>query len=564
MTESHGGELVVDALARHGVRTVFGLTGGHVHPIMDAMLETDMRLIDMRHEAAVVHAADAYARVAGHPGVAIVTAGPGVANAVSGLATAYHACSPVVLLAGSAPVHRTDMGALQEADEVRMVSTVAKWARRVLDVRRLPEYLHSAFHAARSGRPGPALLVLPQDVLTSRSTPDPEVHERLLLRGPAPDAHVVEKAAELLRAALRPLIIVGAGARWSPTGAAGLHRLAQATGIPVLGKGLGRGVVAEDYEVGFPYEVARTAVPEADVVALFGARLNYTLNFGLPPRFAPDVQFIQVDVSPEEIGRNRAVAVPIFGDSGATAGALADAFEHTPRTSGERGWFETNITRRLERLDSVGRTESGPIHPLQLARAIDRRLPADRIIVGDGANVLNWIRAVLRVSQPGGWLDHAPFGAMGVGIPFGIGARAASEELARAAGTTPRSVAVFTGDGAFGFYPIELATAARHHLPFLTLVANDGGWGADRDTQITRFGRNTGVDFGTGRYDEMAGALDCWGASAATPAELEAALDVALQQPTPAVVNAIIDPSASQERRRDPLLEFQLERSENR
>ncbi len=564
MTERKGGELVVDALARHGVRTVFGLTGGHVHPIMDAMLEADIRLIDMRHEAAVVHAADAYARVAGDPGVALVTAGPGVANAVSGLATAYHACSPVVLLAGSAPVHRADMGALQEADEVRMVSTVAKWARRVLEVRRLPEYVHAAFHAARSGRPGPALLVLPQDVLTSRGTPDPDAQERPPLRGPAPDPNAVEKAAELLRAARRPLIVAGAGARWSPTGGTGLRRLAQATSLPVLGKGAGRGVVAEDYELGFPYEVARTAVPEADVVALFGARLNYTLNFGLPPRFASDVQFIQVDVSPEEIGRNRPVAVPIFGDSGATAHALADAFERSPRASRDRGWFETSIAVRLARMDAVGRTEGGPIHPLQLARAVDRRLPGDRIIVGDGANVLNWVRAVVRVSQPGGWLDHAPFGAMGVGIPFGIGARAASEDLARAAGTTPRSVVVFTGDGAFGFYPIELATAARHHLPFLTLVANDGGWGADRDTQMTRFGRNTGVDFGTGRYDEVARALDCWGASAAAPIELEAALDAALQQPTPAVVNAIIDPCASQERRRDPLLEFQLERTENR
>jgi acetolactate synthase-1/2/3 large subunit len=201
---------------------------------------------------------------------------------------------------------------------------------------------------------------------------------------------------------------------------------------------------------------------------------------------------------------------------------------------------------------------------LQLARAVDARLPVDRITIGDGANVLNWVRAVTRVQQPGGWLDHAPFGAMGVGIPFGIGARAASEDLAHAAGTPPRAVTVFTGDGAFGFYPIELATAARHRLSFLTVVANDGGWGADRDTQIARFGRNTGVDFGIGRYDEMARALDCWAGSAVSAAELDAALDAALRQSAPALVNVTIDPNASQDRRNDPLLEFQLERSENR
>lgn len=561
MATVHGGELIVRSLVRHGVQTVFGLTGGHVHPILDAILDHDIRLIDMRHESACVLAADAYARVAGEVGVAIVTAGPGVANAVGGMATAYHAGSPVVVLAGSAPIRQADMGAIQEADQVKLVETVAKWARRVHDVSRLPEYLEMAFRHARRGRPAPVLLDIPSDVLFDRVEDAPvERPAPPAADAPLPSPSAVQAAYEVLSAAARPVVIVGSGIRWSPGGAAAVQRLAAVSGIPVLGKGLGRGTVPEDLRLGYPYELARTALPEADAVLLLGTRLNFTLNFGHPPRFDERAKFVQVDVVPEEIGHNRWIDVPIVGDTGSAANELANAFERFVQPPRPKAWLDEALLPRHERLAGVGIERSTALHPMRIARAFEKLKPANAIVVGDGANILNWGRAAIRVHEPGSWLDHAPLGSMGTGVPFGLGARAASEDLARAQSAEPRQVWVMSGDGAFGFFPMELHSAARHRLPFVVALANDGGWGADRNTQQVNFGRNSAVDFGFGRYDELARSLDCWGTLVDQPDSLEVALRTAAQQPVPALVNILTDPEAGKERRADPLLEFQLER----
>lgn len=555
----HGGELAVRSLAAHGVRTVFGLTGGHIHPILDSLLDQEIRFIDMRHEAALVHAADAYARVSGQVGVAVITAGPGVANAVAGLATAYESCSPIVVIAGDVSTQEVDRGALQESNELQMVAPVTKWARRVHDVQRLPEYLARAFASARSGRPGPTFLNVASDVLGTESSAEigPPATPAT---PPYPAPAALDEAFALLSGAERPLIVAGSGARWSPGATDALTELARASGIAVLGKNFGRGVLSEDMELGFPYDYARIAVPEADAVAVFGSRLNWMLGFGRAPRFGPATRVIQVDVQAEELGRNRHIDVPVVGDVAATARELAERFKASPGAPKDRTWLATILRGREEAMADVDTPASGTLHPLEIARAIAEALPSDAIVIGDGANVLNWGKAVLRVHRPGSWLEHAPFGAMGIGVPFAIGARAASEDMARLDGSPPRPVYGLSGDGAFGFFPMELQTAARHHLPFVMVVANDGGWGADRNTQLVRFGRNAGVDLGDVRHDELARALGCWGGRVTSSDALAGALVDGLASRQPAVVDAITDPRAGAERRAKPMLEFVLER----
>ena len=475
------------------------------------MIDAPIRLIDLRHEAAVVHAADAYARVSGRPGVALVTAGPGVANAIAGLATAFEAGSPLVLIAGSAPLALVDRGALQEADEVALARPVTKWTRRVHQTERLAEYVDMAFEQASTGRPGPVLIVVPQDILASSTAVEVLSSPPSPASVPHPAPGAVEAATEILSGAERPVIVAGAGARWSLGASAALRELAESTGIPVLGKGLGRGVVPEDMDLGMPYAVARVALPAADAVLVVGARLNWTLHYGQAPRWSATTRLVHVDVNAAELGRNRPADVAIAADAGATVRAIsADAATrgYRPRN---RAWLAQFLLQRTERLERVVLPDDGPVHPLQLAQAFGRAAGDDPILVGDGANILNWGRAVLRVRRPGSWIEHAPFGAMGVGIPFAIGARAASEDVGRATGMAPRRVFLLSGDGAFGFFPMELSSAARHRLPFLAAVANDCGWGADRNTQLVRFGRNHGVDLGEVHYDEMARALGCAG-----------------------------------------------------
>jgi thiamine pyrophosphate-dependent acetolactate synthase large subunit-like protein len=312
---------------------------------------------------------------------------------------------------------------------------------------------------------------------------------------------------------------------------------------------------------GYAYEFARTAMPDVDVVLLLGARLNFGLNFGWAPRWSPSAKFIQVDVASEEIGRNRQIDVPIVGDAGLAAAELASLFEFAGGSPRSSAWLDEALVIRHDRLAAVGNAREGRLHPMRIARSMARAFDPNGILVGDGANFLNWVRATIRVQHPASWLDHAPLGSMGVGVPFGIGASAATQDIARRDGGTPRQVMVASGDGSFGFFPIELHTAARHGLPFTLVIANDGGWGADRNTQQVTFGRNSGVDFGFGRYDELARALDCWGTRVDRADYLDVALRSAAEQTCPAVLNVITDPAAGAERRADPMLEFQLERT---
>ncbi|MCC6172791.1 MAG: thiamine pyrophosphate-binding protein, partial [Gammaproteobacteria bacterium] len=323
----------------------------------------------------------------------------------------------------------------------------------------------------------------------------------------------------------------------------------------IAGNGLGRGVVPEDWERSFNWPLMQIAAKEADVVCLVGARLKQRLGFGLPPRFAPDAKFIQVDVEPEELSRNRRIDVPIAADAGLACQQLLEALLAAGASRGMRAnWVREALRERLRRLDEIAAAPPGAaVHPLALGRELARRLPENAIVVGDGADVQNWMYGALRVRRAPGFLDHYPMGAMGSGTPLAVGAAAAARELAIARREPLRPVLLTTGDGSFGFYPAELHAAAQAGLKIVCVVGNDGAWGTELHGQVQAIGRTLNTELGSARYDLVGQGFGCHGERVQQPAELRPALERAFAQNGPSVVDVLIDRAAGVQIKSDPL-----------
>jgi acetolactate synthase I/II/III large subunit len=550
--ELTGGMVISRALARHGVRCVFALGGAsHTH-LLDALERDGVSIISSRHETGAVGAADGYARVSGRIGVALVIADQGMPNAIMGIASAFHAASPVLVLVARLPNSWTE--AESEYDNLKhaLVTPVVKWARTVPGAERLVEYVDTACRRALSGRPGPVVLQLPQEYLGAvvqdlgalQAAPQP-------IARPEPDPDAIIAAAQLLMQAERPLVICGAGATRGGAGPA-LVELCRRFGFPVTGNGLGRGLVPEDWQMSFNWPLAQAAASQADVVLVVGARLKQRLGYGLPPRFAAGARFIQVDIEAEELGRNRRIEVPIVADAGRFCTRLVEALErHCFARAPRPGWLREALTGRLAWLEARATTDADPIHPLRLGRELMLRLPADAIVVGDGADVQNWMYGALRIRQAPGFLDHYPLGGMGIGTPLAVGAAAAARELA-GAGEMPRRVVLVTGDGSFGFYPAELHAAARAGLPLVTVVCNDAAWGTEKHGQQAAIGRTINTELGALPYEHLGFAFGGSGLRVERLDELGPALDAAFAEKTPCVVNVLVDPAAGAALKSEP------------
>ncbi len=557
-----GGIVVSRALSRYGIKTVFALAGASHTYLLDALDHDGFAIISNRHESGCVSAADGYSRVTGRLGVALIIADQGTANAINGIATAFHACSPVLVIVARLPNSWTE--AESEYDNIKhpLVGTITKWARTVPAAERLAEYVDVAAKRALSGRPGPVVLQIPQEYLAATlsdygaaAQPAPE-----LARAAADPAQIV-RAAQLLASAHRPLIITGAGATMGNAGfgAGGANAPTRSSSqaltdivadchIPIAGNGLGRGVVAEDWERSFNWPLMQIAAKDADVVCVVGARLKQRLGYGLPPRFANDAKFIQIDIEGEELSRNRRIDVPVVADTGLASLQLRDALREQQRggtVSAHRAdWVKHALRDRLAYLDEVERASHSAVHPLVLGRELARMMPKDAIIVGDGADVQNWMYGALRVGYAPGFLDHYPIGAMGVGTPLAVGAAAAAHEMALAAGTTVRPVLLTTGDGSFGFYPAELHAAALAGLKLMCVIGNDGAWGTELHGQLKAIHRTINTELGYAHYELVGAGFGCHPEFVGKLAELKPALERAFAKPGPSVVNVVIDRNA--------------------
>lgn len=550
-----GGAVVSQALARYGVRTVFAVGGAsHTH-LLDALDRDGVRVISSRHESGCVGAADGYARATGRIGVALIIAEQGLPNAINGIAVAYHAASPVLVLVARLPNSWTEAEAEHDYARHSLVDSITKWARTVPTPDRFAEFVDAGCKRALSGRCGPVLLQVPQEYFGANvAGPGAAAQPAPSIARPAADPARIAQAARLLRDAQRPLLITGAGATWGRAQEP-LAALVEQADLPIAGNGLGRGVVPEDWERSFSWPLMQIAAREADVVCLIGARLKQRLGFGLPPRFAPAAKFIQVDIEPTELSRNRRIDVPIVADAGIACRQLLEAMQAAGAAHGLRAnWVREALRDRLRRLDEIAAAPgTGAVHPLVLGRELARRLPENAIIVGDGADVQNWMYGALRVRCAPGFLEHYPMGAMGSGTPLAVGAAAAARELAVVHGEPLRPVLLVTGDGSFGFYPAELHAAAQAGLKLVCVVGNDGAWGTELHGQMQAIGRTINTELSATRYDLVGRGFGCHGEYVQHAAELQPALDRAFAQNGPSVVDVALDRNAGAQIKADPL-----------
>lgn len=536
---STGGQLVARVLRQAGVGHVFTLCGGHILPIYDGCLDEGIAVIDVRHEQAAAHAADAYARLTRNVGVAMVAPGPGVTDAVTGVANAYAARSPMLLIGGAAPLGLRGLGALQEMEQVALLRPITKASLTVAETRQIPEVLTTAIRTALSGRPGPVFVEIPVDLLLAtiedRLAPIPTAYVHRPRA--AADAEALGTLEGLLAGAERPVVMAGGGVYWDDAAAA-LAAFAERAGVPVFMNGAGRGSLPTAHPQAFA-QARGMALGAADLVLILGAPLDFRLGYGRPPTFAEAARVVMVDCDAGELGRNRPLALGLAGDIGTI---LRQAVELVPKTMAARvaPWLAAVRAKETEsraRLAAFCASDDMPISHYRLAAEIARVVGPDTTIVGDGGDVVGCASRIVPLQRPGQWLDPGPLGCLGVGPPFALTAKLLRPE---------QRVVLLAGDGALGLNGMELETAVRFRLPLVCVVGNDAGWGQIRNPQLSFYGeaRAVATSLPSTRYDLLAEALGARGALVTKPGEIGPALDKALGSNEVWCINVLLDPAA--------------------
>ena len=536
-----GADIVVRSLEGLGVRRVFTLSGNQIMPIFDACVGSGVELVHVRHEAAAVHMADAWGRLTGSPGVALVTAGPGFANTLTALYVATTSESPVVLLSGHAPTGQLGTAAFQEMPQAEMAAHVAKASWRTESAEGLASDVERAFALAASGRPGPVHVALPFDLLESEVSPRQTPRDAAPSPAPSVGESLLLQAAEALASARRPMILAGPAASRHETWEA-VSSLADSARLPAVAMESPRGL--RDPTLGAFAE----ALPQADLLLLLGKRLDYMMGHGRPPAVDPGCRFVQVDPDPETPDQTRrtlddparlvAAGVGDPGDFARRLGELAAsqglAFDDW------RDEVSRAVSYRPPEWEGQLSDPEGPLHPADVCRAVGELLDEDTVLVLDGGEFGQWAQA--RLSSPR-LMVNGPGGAIGSAIPL-----AAAAQLAH-----PGSrVVAMMGDGTFGFHALEIDTAVREGLPILAVVGNDAAWNAEHQIQLRDYGpeRLIGCELLPSRYDAVAAALGGHGENVTRPDELRPALRRAVDSGLPACVNVRISRTAAPSIRR--------------
>jgi acetolactate synthase-1/2/3 large subunit len=533
----HGGLLVAKMLKREGVEVVFTLSGGHIASIYDGCVREGIRVMDTRHEQVAVHAAEGWARVTRTPGVALLTAGPGVTDGITGIANAYLSNSPILVFGGAAPVEHWDRGALQELPMLDVVRPITKWARTIVQTNRLAEYTAMGFREALSGKPGPVFLECPMDVLNGFvQAADARIPARGYRTGgtPAGDPALVKQAAKLLARAERPVIFAGTTVWWDDA-AADLRALAEKLQAPVFLNGGGRGSLPPDHPLFFSL-ARKAALGAADVILLVGTKLDFRLNYGQPPLIAERAKIVWLDTEARELGVNRAANVGIAGDVAATMRGICASLGNKLSSHAEwvAGLREAEC-KAWAREEALMNSDAVPIHPLRLCRELRDVLDSDAYCIGDGGDIVSYGARVINAYEPGHWIDAGPMGTLGAGTGFAIATKIARPD---------KQVAVLFGDGAFGLNGMDMESMVRHNLPVVAVIGNDGQWAQIKHPQKAILGHATAADLAPGiRYDKLVEALGGYGELVERPEEIRPALERAFASGTAACVNVLTDPN---------------------
>ncbi len=554
MPNLNGGHLFIRCLKQEGVKRVFTIVGDTILPLVDAAADEGIEFIDTRHEGAAMHMADGYARITGEPTVAMFTGGPGYSNAISALPAIYTSESPVIFVAGCAELPEKGMTTFQEIDQISMAEPVTKGSWLIHDKNRIPEFVATAFRSAMSGRPGPVHLTIPidiQEAIVSEDDLPPYLPNEYRNMGRAQgDPELIRQAANLLSGAQKPVIILGNPARYSvsPDQASAL---AEKIGAPVFTVEQARGLIDDDHPLCFGYadgalNATARRFREADVVLLLGKRLDHRYRYG--GIFSPTAKIIQADPSEAEIGRNRGVAVPLLGDLGAITEQLTANCQSNPNLA---PWLSQLETDRQGWLDSLTANAVGnePLHPMDVYTSIQDIIDEDTFIIMDGGDYVQWGRSFMKAHKPGRFIRLGPLSHLGAGLPYGMAAKLAHPES---------KVLVFTGDGAFGFYPMEFDTCIRHNLPMTVVMGNDSTWGIDKTFQMAYFDRAIGTDLRSVRYDKVVEAIGGHSEYVEQKQDIAPAVERAIESNLPSLVNIVISSTTS------PLAEAMIARRTGR
>jgi len=542
-----GGQLVAESLVKRGVPYVFSLSGGHITPIYQYLDKSPVQIFDTRHEQAAVFMAEAWGKLTRTPGVAMVTAGPGFTNALTGIASAFFSNTPLVLIAGCVGLDHKEKLDLQDMPQAPVIRPMVKKALVCQKVERVPEFVDMAFRIAASGRPGPVYLEFPVDVLNTPVSPTAVKEMRTDVQSHPADPVKAKQMVDMIQQAEKPVVIAGTGV-WQSGAEKDLIAFIENTGMPVFTSLSGRGTIPDMHPLCFEGALAIrpgcgfSAYMQTDLVVLLGTRICLYYMFG--GIFNPQAKMIQVDIQPEEIGRNRAVDLPVVSDVGSLlrhCNTIIDEQSVKEALIGRFApWVDTLKTAHEQgKAMSTGDWQSDaiPIHPMRLAREINDFMDReDDIVVADGGDTATWMGMTRTMRRPGHYLDYGIFGSLAVGLPYANAAKLCYPE---------KRVCLITGDGSVGFNFMEFETAIRKDIPIVVVICNDLGWGMIRHSQEIRMGRavKEGTHIGRVDYHRMVEALGGRGILVEKPGEIRPALREAFGSGITTCINVMTDPT---------------------
>ncbi|MTD46602.1 acetolactate synthase [Conexibacter sp. W3-3-2] len=531
-TQLHGGRLVARRLKAHGVTKLFTLSGGHLFSIYDGCREEGIDLVDVRHEQAAAFAAEGWAKVTRQPGVAALTAGPGVTNGMSALGSAQMNNSPMVVLGGRAPALRWGQGSLQEIDHVPFVAPLTKFAATPQSTAEIPGLVDRALATAVAPHSGPTFVDFPLDyVFMEGDDAGVEPVTLSMADGPQPDGDAMERAIALLRGAERPVVMAGTNLYWGH-GEQALLALIEELRIPTFVNGLGRGCVPADHELYFS-RARGTGLKGADVALVIGVPMDFRLGFG--GSFGEDTKLVVVDRAEPVRPHPRPVEAELYGGIPAILEGLRTGATGGPDRSAWVSTVRADETEKRAAEDEERNDPRGPLHPMRLYKELSEVLDRNAIIIGDGGDFVSYAGRVIDSYEPGCWLDPGPFGCLGCGPGYAIAAKVAHPD---------RQVVLLQGDGAFGFSAMEYDTMARLGINVVGVMGNNGIWALEKHPMEFLYGYSVAADLRPEtRYDQVIEALGGHGEFVTTPEEVKPALARAFAAGRPAMVNISTDPT---------------------
>lgn len=535
MAKISGGRVIARALKAQGVDTVFTLTGGHIMAIMDGCVAEGIKVVDVRHEQAATHAADAYARLTGRLGVALVTAGPGVTDAVTGVANAFYANSPMILIGGRHPTTEDLRGGLQEMDHPKLFQSITRWSETAWDAGRYPEYIATASRYAFSNRGGPVFMDTPWNIAGDMVDEDAIVwpEDFRANRAAGVPEETLDEIVALLKDAEHPVIFGGTGLRWTqqPAFTESLDAFVSGFRAPTYLNSLARGSLPFDHTY-LGNRARGDALRGADVILALGVDWDFRTGFG--KKVNPDAAVIQIDADPSKIGWNRDANIGVVADPGTVISQLAERLDVLGRSADSDWTTEIRAAEEAKQNASYEQSlsDSEPIHPERFAREVGDFFGDDTIVAADGGDIVSTTAKWLQTSRPGGLLDPGPFGCLGVGAPFALAAKTIEPDT---------RVGIVYGDGSFGFNGMEYDTLIRHELPVVGVVGNDGAWNNIKVIHRMMHPDSAFLsDIGFRPYEKMVEGLGGYGELVEKPSEIRPALERAQDSGVPSLVNVKI------------------------